>query len=258
VIVGTGRGDMPASHAFERPPGFPCWTIGCLMRGAVRTEVRGAAVLHRAPSIAAVRPRTPYRIAAGEPGHGWSEVWIIFKPRPEWLPLLEWPEPVPGLPELTDGDLAAVMDAVVEVDRIASGPGAHRLAYADNQLERALLLARDRNPHAPHARRHPAVRAALGVIESRWHERFTVASLARAAACSESHLTHLFTAELGASPMAYLESHRIERAKHLLVSTALPVKDVAASVGFANPFHFSTRFRRHVGRSPVEWRRRPG
>ncbi|MBA3847133.1 MAG: helix-turn-helix transcriptional regulator, partial [Planctomycetes bacterium] len=105
--------------------------------------------------------------------------------------------------------------------------------------------------------RHPAVRAAQHAIATRWREPLDIAALARIAGCSPSHLAHLFSAQVGATPMAWLESQRIERARHLLAATAMAVKEIAAEVGFVNPFHFSTRFRRHVGRSPLAYRRRP-
>lgn len=257
MILGCGCADHPAGHRFERAPGFPCWTISGLLRGAARIHTRHGTLVDHAPRVAAIRPRTPYRIEAGQPGVGWREVWMIVMPRPEWLPLLEWAEPLPGLQSITGPAVVPVLTALEEIHRLASGPGEHRLDFATNQLERALLLAREANPEAAHARRHPAVRAALRLIETHWSEPLDVAALAAAAACSMSHLSHLFAAELGASPMAYLEAQRIERAKHLLVSTALPVRAIAAMVGFANPFHFSTRFRRRTGRSPRNWRERP-
>ncbi|MBA3710778.1 MAG: helix-turn-helix domain-containing protein [Planctomycetes bacterium] len=262
MIIGTGQPDQSAQTTFERLPGFPYWTIGVVLRGSVTVETRGGTIVHRGPSIALTPPRTPYRIAAGELGRGWSEVWVIFAPRPEWLTLLEWPEILPGMLSLDaargNSDFNIVIEALIEVHRLATGARVERLRFAENQLERALLLAHAINPHAPHARRHPAVRKALQAIDTRFAERLDVAALARIAGCSVSQLSHRFPAEMGTTPMAYLEAHRIERAKHLLTSSTMAVKEVSAAVGFVNPFHFSTRFRRVVGCSPMVWRLRRG
>ncbi|MFW6106910.1 MAG: helix-turn-helix domain-containing protein, partial [bacterium] len=35
-----------------------------------------------------------------------------------------------------------------------------------------------------------------------------------------------------------------------------PVQEVAAAVGFENPYHFSATFKRKTGISPTQWRRR--
>ncbi len=259
MILGTGHHEVAATHRFERASGFPCWTIAANFSGSVLTQARGASKVLNAPCINLTRPRTPYRIETGHPGLGWREVWAIFTPRPEWLPLLDWPEYLPGMGTIANrgADFDAVLAAMLEVDRLAKIERGDRLLLADNQLERVLLLAHAFNPLAPHARRHPVVRKALHAIESHWHECLDVAALAKAAGCSASHLAHRFAADMGTTPMAYLEAHRIERAKYLLVSTTMAVKEVAAAVGFANPFHFSTRFRRLVGRSPMEWRLKP-
>jgi AraC family transcriptional regulator of arabinose operon len=58
--------------------------------------------------------------------------------------------------------------------------------------------------------------------------------------------------------MAWLERRRLETACTLLLGTARSIQEIAAAVGFANPFHFSTRFRRLIGRPPSAWRRSPG
>ena len=54
--------------------------------------------------------------------------------------------------------------------------------------------------------------------------------------------------------MRHLESQRIEAAKALLLTSNDPVYAIAGKVGFENPFHFSSRFRRRVGMSPREFR----
>jgi transcriptional regulator GlxA family with amidase domain len=48
---------------------------------------------------------------------------------------------------------------------------------------------------------------------------------------------------------------RLQRARYLVMTTALPLADIAARVGIANPFHLSRLFRRYFGKSPREFRR---
>jgi AraC family transcriptional regulator of arabinose operon len=260
MIVGTGLLDQPAGHRFERPPGFPHWTIGAVLAGDSRIDSAAGFQVQAAPGLILIRPRTAYRVRAGHPGRGWREAWVLFTPRPDWPALFEWPEPLPGVMAIAgDGrDFRSAVAALVEVHRIVAGAGPERARFAENQLERALLLAHLVNPQARHARRHPVVRAALQVIAAQSAERLDVATLARRAGCSPSHLAHRFAADLGTTPMAYLEAQRIERAKHLLISSMMAVKAVAAAVGYDNPFHFSTRFRKQTGLSPQAWRRGGG
>ena len=51
---------------------------------------------------------------------------------------------------------------------------------------------------------------------------------------------------------------RIDEAKRLLLSTNLPVSEIAGMAGYDNISYFSTVFRKHVGMSPVDWRLEKG
>jgi AraC-like DNA-binding protein len=80
--------------------------------------------------------------------------------------------------------------------------------------------------------------------------------LARLIGVRDSRLGQIFRAALGESPLGWLRHRRIARAQELLTSETSSITDIAARVGFADPFHFSRVFRRATGHSPLEWRRR--
>ncbi|MBL9215306.1 MAG: helix-turn-helix transcriptional regulator [Opitutaceae bacterium] len=64
----------------------------------------------------------------------------------------------------------------------------------------------------------------------------------------------LFSQHLGLSPFRYLMQRKMElAAEHLLQEGAL-VKETAAHVGFADPYHFSRRFKHAHGVSPTRLR----
>lgn len=87
---------------------------------------------------------------------------------------------------------------------------------------------------------------------------WTVTSLAAEAGLSASQLTRRFHAGPGLTPMAWLRRERINAAKPLLLDPALSVQEVAAAVGYGDPFHFSRDFRALTGRSPRAFRRGGG
>lgn len=51
-----------------------------------------------------------------------------------------------------------------------------------------------------------------------------------------------------------MTSCRMERAKHLLTETALPLHEIGAMVGYADQSHFTTLLRRHVATTPKAYR----
>ncbi|MCH7760872.1 helix-turn-helix transcriptional regulator [candidate division TA06 bacterium] len=71
-----------------------------------------------------------------------------------------------------------------------------------------------------------------------------------------SSFCRLFKKELGVTPTAYLNLMRINASKELLSTSDLTVEKIARRVGFPNPRHFRGLFKRYVGESPKEFRRK--
>ena len=84
----------------------------------------------------------------------------------------------------------------------------------------------------------------------------SVSELAEIAGYSRFHFTRLFGQYEKCSPKSYLSNLRIWRAKELLSTPELAVKDIAGQCGFADPSYFCRQFRKIVGLSPGEYRRR--
>jgi AraC family transcriptional regulator len=79
--------------------------------------------------------------------------------------------------------------------------------------------------------------------------------IAAVAELSASHFLHQFRRNMNTSPYRYLLALRIEQSKRKLENRHLSVLEVAQSVGFDNPQHFATVFRRIAGVSPSTYRR---
>ncbi|MFJ8476899.1 GlxA family transcriptional regulator [Kitasatospora sp. NPDC094011] len=83
-----------------------------------------------------------------------------------------------------------------------------------------------------------------------------VPALAARAAMSERNFTRVFRAETGRTPAAYVESVRIEAARRLLETTAVTLDAVAHSCGFGTVETLHRSFKRSLGVTPGEYRRR--
>jgi len=82
--------------------------------------------------------------------------------------------------------------------------------------------------------------------------RTFLASLGR----SYDHQARLFKAAYGATPLQYVNTRRIERAKGLLRETRLPVARIAEGLGFSDVVYFNRLFRKHTGTTPGAYRTR--
>ena len=61
---------------------------------------------------------------------------------------------------------------------------------------------------------------------------------------------------LGMTASSFIERALMQRAKTRLVSTSMPIQQIAEQLGFLNQSHFGTFFKRHEGMSPVAFRKR--
>jgi len=79
--------------------------------------------------------------------------------------------------------------------------------------------------------------------------------LARITRLSVSHFMRAFRESFGAPPHTYLMSRRMERAKGLMLTTDMPLGQIALDCGLADQSHMTRLFRKLVGESPAAWRR---
>ncbi|MCD2187320.1 AraC family transcriptional regulator [Actinomycetospora sp. SF1] len=116
---------------------------------------------------------------------------------------------------------------------------------------RDVLLARGSQGEVADA----AVAAALAALHADPAAPWSVAALADRAGVSRAAFARRFHDAVGTSPSAYVREHRLAVAEHaLLTEPDVTVAAVARRVGYANPFSFSTAFRRHRGVAPSEVR----
>jgi transcriptional regulator GlxA family with amidase domain len=83
-----------------------------------------------------------------------------------------------------------------------------------------------------------------------------VASIARSLNLSPSRFRHLFRERVGLSPGNYLRLVRLNRAKKLLTTTFLSVKEITARVGANDISHFVRDYKSYFGHTPTEERLR--
>jgi two-component system, response regulator YesN len=101
---------------------------------------------------------------------------------------------------------------------------------------------------------HPNIGRALAFISKHFAESLSLADAAREAGLSRFHFCRLFHSEMGVPFHEYLHNLRVRHAKVLLADSYLRVSEIAYAVGFNDLSHFDRIFRKHVGRSPSEYR----
>ncbi|NLS18860.1 helix-turn-helix transcriptional regulator [Rhizobium sp. P40RR-XXII] len=82
----------------------------------------------------------------------------------------------------------------------------------------------------------------------------SVAEVASVAGLSPNHFTQEFRKATGTTPYQWLMKMRVDRAKDLLPSPTLSLKDIADECGFTDQSHFTKVFARETGSTPAVWR----
>lgn len=103
---------------------------------------------------------------------------------------------------------------------------------------------------------NPKVRSIRSFLIANLHRQIRKAEIAALVSLSGSRVDHLFKAELGQSPMQYLQALRLEKACHLLETTTMKITQVGAAVGYQDHSHFFRNFKKQFGLTPSEHRMR--
>ncbi|MFD7934989.1 AraC family transcriptional regulator [Streptomyces sp. NPDC059755] len=275
-LVVVGHFDEDAGYGVDRPQGSDSWLFTWTTGGSGRLRQGGSEVRAGAGDLVVLAPGVPHTYAVEPGARHWRFWWAHCQARPSWTPWLrpyatgDGPDglyavgPVPAAvhdrmagawrrlhadarwtgAELPSGDLGIV---------VAHGSAARELALCG--LEEALLLAAaSARPPASPPGLDDRVRRARARMAADPGAPHTVRSLAAEVALSPSRFAHLFTEQVGRSPMRDLLETRLSHAARLLEGTDLSVERVASASGFASAFHFSRVFRARHGTPPGAYR----
>lgn len=186
-----------------------------------------------------------------QPGQRWHEVYLVFegpvfdlwerqgllrqdRPVLHLEPVARWRQRLADV--LAPAGLASTQEATAEVLRLQMVLG-EMLAASDPELrgtERRWLAQ------------------ARMLLED---DATSLEEVARLMHCSYATFRRRFTRLAGCAPARFRGRRRIERACDLMHRGELSDKQIAATLGFCDEFHFSRSFKQAVGQSPRAYRR---
>jgi AraC family transcriptional regulator, transcriptional activator FtrA len=158
---------------------------------------------------------------------------------------------------LTSAGSAAGLDLCLHVVRRDYGPA------VANQVARRLVIPPHRDGGQAQFLESPVDRrqrnplsALLERVQRELHLPVSIGALAERSAMSERTFMRRFRATTGTTPADWITRARVLRAREMLECTSLTVEDIAAQTGLGSPMTLRHHFRKKVGLSPIEYRRR--
>ena len=100
------------------------------------------------------------------------------------------------------------------------------------------------------------VDSAVRYIQSEYAAPITCELLAERSYVSTSYFNKIFKEETGNSALKMLQEIRLDKACELLIHTNLPASQIGLNVGYSDTKHFYNLFKRQIGMTPGEYRKR--
>lgn len=110
------------------------------------------------------------------------------------------------------------------------------------------------NTHVASGSDYTAVLPALHHIMNHYDEEISVEMLAQLCHVSATHLRRQFRKHLQTTPLAFLNTLRLQRSCTLLYATDKTVADIALSTGFGSISNFNKAFKERYGMPAAAWR----
>ncbi|MGB5542458.1 MAG: helix-turn-helix domain-containing protein, partial [Gammaproteobacteria bacterium] len=158
---------------------------------------------------------------------------------------------------ITAGGASAWADLLLYlIARLAGAEESRRLAkvyllepHQDGQLCYASLTAR---------RQHDDQLIADAQVWAAEHydEPSPVSAMAGQSGLSERGFLRRFRRATGQSPVEYIQTLRVEEAKHMLETTGKTIDQIATEIGYSEPSSFRTAFRKQVGLPASAYRKK--
>jgi AraC-like DNA-binding protein len=185
---------------------------------------------------------------------GWDEYWISFRGR-HVDDLVRHGFITLDEPVLHTGiDDAILHPYLAALDRVRTERIGYQQLISVGVLEILAAAMAAMRRQRSNSRAEIVVREAKTLLEQQIAKTVNMDQFAAQFQLSEKHFRRIFKEHTGLSPYQYYLQVRIHRAKEMLLGTTLSIKEIATSLHFETPFHFSAVFKKKTGMSPSRWR----
>ena len=162
----------------------------------------------------------------------------------------------------TENDIGWLKSLVIRMNQEAVNQTIGSRSYLNSQVELLFIdmvrywLARDdSNSIFLKAAKEPLILQVLRTFHASPEVHYKLDNLAALVGMSRASLYNKFIETVGVAPMVYLSKWRIYIASNLLVTTNLPIIEIALRVGYQSDSALSKKFKAEIGMTPKKYRK---
>ena len=241
----------PVNYGFQKcPPSNPAgplvrdfWMLHYALAGEGEYHASGVKYRLTPGKCFIIRPSEPH-FYLSDSNRPWTLVWIGFRAEIQ-LPDIFYNERVFDAFDLEDVFLSV----------LKAPSGERREAWVAGKIFEILTLLGEHDK-LPNEKLSPAQQAKRQLEER--HVSINIEELAREMHFNRSYLNVLFKNEYGTSMQNYLVNYRLNRAAKLMQELGYTPTQAAIAVGYSDIYSFSKLFKKHIGISPAEYKKRSG
>ncbi|MBK5074015.1 arabinose operon transcriptional regulator AraC [Budviciaceae bacterium CWB-B4] len=251
--------DGPLDFFIDRPNGMKGYILNLTIKGQGQIFDGENAFYCNPGDMLLFQPKEAHYYGRSPNSDCWYHRWIYFRPRAYWADWLEWYSQTNRVGRLTlptealQEEFEQLFTSIEQTHQ--SG---RRLSeeLSMNLLERLLLRCIEEDPQSPQKIMDPRIIEACQYMTSNLSDDVRIEDIANHVCLSPSRLAHLFREQVGINMLRWREDQRVIRAKLLLQTTQESIASVGRIVGYDDQLYFSRVFRKRVGVSPSDFRRR--
>lgn len=250
-VTHLGQFAAAKNHLIVRKHGTGDYVLIYCLAGRGGGEIAGGSFTLEAGDLVVLPPGISHRYFADQDAP-WTIFWFHFtgERAPDYVAALCIPE----------GEHVLHAPSTNELQRAFEGTYRHALdGYSDAGLlgistgfARMIGLfrrhARSRNNRARKA--EDRILTVIIALQDGLSKTWTIKAMAKLAGMSSAHFSQRFKAQTGEAPLAYLIHQRMQRAAALMQLGDSTISEIAARVGYDDPYYFSRLFKSLFGASP--------
>ncbi|MGX7419329.1 AraC family transcriptional regulator [Carnobacterium gallinarum] len=221
-------------------------------RGMIEIENESPVTLERG-HIFCIPANAPHRYYSDEL-HPWSILWFHFNtPLSQHFPIIERTEILITTPEKSNLLQSHFIDLFTIAEKDYTLGNMICISKLMLTILTEVYLLED---GVSYDKQNRYLTTCIRYMNEHIHQDLTLGELAYELNISQSYLSSIFKKYTQKSPIDFLITLKIEQACKYMKMTDLKVYEIATKVGYQDPYYFSRIFKKHMGKSPKEYKKK--